>query len=746
MGTFVTQETEPTVFTSKETAPGAALPAGLTYQNVWRATDANTVKDALLDVRSELRGQVVNVKHLGAIGDGVTDDRTAIQNALDYAAGDIPVYFPEGDFRVSGPLHVSSPGQVIYGSGYRTTVIQPTSGSGTFPIFSILSQWSKTPPIGAALLTGTGASLQLSVDTNNYPWLDLRDTYYMELNGLTALTVECTFQPTSLATNGYILGCSGRETSNYTTHVTYSLRVTTTGQVIAELDVAGTSQIITSAAGVVVVGQTHHIELSYNGTTVRLFVDGVSVGTPVAASGGIVQTQAEHAWVGYAPAFPEWNASASDTAVGYVTGIRVSNTARHTAGFTKPTAYLTYDSNTLSLCNFNTVDHQYVVGTEAGGSPVWMLWRDGAQAGHGGAGINSVTIRDLEIDGSYGIITRRLTDSTFENITMLVSRAGFTNGNNCYQNVFRDCNVVQFANLGRWGILIGTASGLCRIQRGNVTSSGYNVCLLATATVEDVYLDGPSQADVLINCGENSHAVVNLVGVVTTDEDTVTGGRASILSTYVRALKMTACQLARDAHDTKQLILNNVDGLELDTCMFSSKPAGTEALIHVESVSPGSQRPVVKNSHILNGGTVRCNLDNWIVWGDQQPVFVTGPDAVPTTGTWVAGRDVLVHDPPTSGAYIGRVPTDSGTAGTYSGGLTGQSLGGAAIYTHGYPGTDLQPGMYLNLSGGGLVGTQKVKILAIAGTALTLDAVVPVADPITIAYANPTFKTWGPIS
>ena len=46
---------------------------------------------------------VVNVKDFGAVGDGVTDDTTAIQDATTFADGK-PVLFPRGEYRIASSL------------------------------------------------------------------------------------------------------------------------------------------------------------------------------------------------------------------------------------------------------------------------------------------------------------------------------------------------------------------------------------------------------------------------------------------------------------------------------------------------------------------------------------------------------------------------------------------------------------------------------------------------------------------
>ncbi|HWJ09843.1 MAG TPA: glycosyl hydrolase family 28-related protein [Nocardioides sp.] len=63
--------------------------------------------------------QVIDVKAHGAVGDGVADDRAAIQSALNEVSSSSKtpnvVYFPAGDYAVSGPL-VPKPNTLMWGT------------------------------------------------------------------------------------------------------------------------------------------------------------------------------------------------------------------------------------------------------------------------------------------------------------------------------------------------------------------------------------------------------------------------------------------------------------------------------------------------------------------------------------------------------------------------------------------------------------------------------------------------------
>ena len=70
-------------------------------------------------------GAFKNVLDYGAVGDGVTDDTTAIQSAITAAQGNV-LYFPSGTYLFSQPLYTESCS--IFGDGQDETILK-ASGS-----------------------------------------------------------------------------------------------------------------------------------------------------------------------------------------------------------------------------------------------------------------------------------------------------------------------------------------------------------------------------------------------------------------------------------------------------------------------------------------------------------------------------------------------------------------------------------------------------------------------------------------
>lgn len=66
---------------------------------------------------------VVSVRDLGAVGDGVTDDTAVIQSALDSGKS---VYIPQGTYLITAALQLKTTSQMVYGDGQLSVLLTAT--------------------------------------------------------------------------------------------------------------------------------------------------------------------------------------------------------------------------------------------------------------------------------------------------------------------------------------------------------------------------------------------------------------------------------------------------------------------------------------------------------------------------------------------------------------------------------------------------------------------------------------------
>jgi hypothetical protein len=97
-------------------------------------------------VQSRLR-DTVSVKDFGAVGDGVTNDAPAINDALDFAATQNPVaavFMPPGIYLCNTSILFSVDGQSLIGAGTSQTLIKPgmTDGSACISIPAGVDRWT----------------------------------------------------------------------------------------------------------------------------------------------------------------------------------------------------------------------------------------------------------------------------------------------------------------------------------------------------------------------------------------------------------------------------------------------------------------------------------------------------------------------------------------------------------------------------------------------------------------------------
>src|SRR5688572_22738672 len=94
---------------------------------------------------------------LRATGNGSTDDRAAIQYALDNCPSNQVIYIPTGTYRVSATLVIKN-GYTIRGDGTNTVIDARGSGDGIFNFGTINSYehpWYPTPQILANITAGS---------------------------------------------------------------------------------------------------------------------------------------------------------------------------------------------------------------------------------------------------------------------------------------------------------------------------------------------------------------------------------------------------------------------------------------------------------------------------------------------------------------------------------------------------------------------------------------------------------------
>ena len=162
--------------------------------------------------------------------------------------------------------------------------------TGTLGAGLVIAPQPAALPFVAALATGAGGALSFPTTAPTYRnTINLsRDCSYADnLNGFSAATIRLFYKPLGAINSVRTLLCAAFKRDSVTaTHEAIVLTVLPDGSVQFKLNIADTMKTVTTSAGDIVSGSNYHLECTYDGMRIRVFVNGMMKGS-AAASGAI---------------------------------------------------------------------------------------------------------------------------------------------------------------------------------------------------------------------------------------------------------------------------------------------------------------------------------------------------------------------------------------------------------------------------------------------------------------------------
>jgi len=462
----------------------------------------NTMAGAKGDGSDALSGfnvnGIFNVKAFGAKGDGITDDSSAIQAAINAAcavnsgsdgAGNYTnvagqVLLPSAAYYLLNPLWMNCSGLQLAGTGRYSSVLEPAYDFGK--TIAVVGTGYQGLPTVASLVTGPGNAADFTLSQSNY-YLNLREwggrfgplgtPDGLNINGLSAFTIEAFIKDVT-AGDGIVVG-SGSVPGSAGFAAASLLRING-GSLDAYLTTTSGAHDATGAA--VPLNTIKYVAMTYDGTTLRLYdcTPGATSCAPdasVAATGTIVQDPTEDVDIGRWAGQSWPNGSSEENAIkGYIDSVRISKIARWTGTIANvPNAKFSADSNTLVATNFETNPNgsPFIKAYDFVGSG-WLFEYNASRAGI--TALNRNSIRDIAIGAvgldDSGVVIDAAHDDEIGPIQMSSMEIGLEVWNIAYENSFHDITITS--KPGRYEIVNNSNDNNYTYTKVNGGWAGFN--------------------------------------------------------------------------------------------------------------------------------------------------------------------------------------------------------------------------------------------------------------------------------
>lgn len=460
------------------------------------------------DKISDLAPNIYSVKAYGARGDGVHDDTAAIQAAVDaaqaqaapYGAPRACVYFPPGRYIISDSIYVTG-GIAIIGESRESVSISPADGQQLLRPAFIVGPTYDEPWLTDPLVGETGKSLQTfysygsgGANLDGHPVYALRETIStLNLHGLAELNVRGFIRLDSHDANGErrtIWNSFGKLKSLGTdAKSAFALQLLGDGDstnlfVLRLVTSNGTvDKVVAIPDGGLELDTVYHVEMDWDGSHLRLFLDGEMLAEEE-ASGTLVQDPCEELSFG-GPRLSGLGYTLIDNGsfTGALFSPQLSDVSRHVEAFVPPTEAHEADANTLFLFNGERARHNWLVAETKLGKQVFAQWSIPSPASDGGA----TRIADLSFYVvANPIIASRSPRMLVEDVFAHNCRTGVVFRQDCFNSIVRRLWIQATLGDSRYALaLLSTCHGTW-IQDCILEYAAYELVVGQTTTVHVV--------------------------------------------------------------------------------------------------------------------------------------------------------------------------------------------------------------------------------------------------------------------